>query len=397
MEERRRILLVVTGLSPQVVTETLYALAVARSERWVPHEIRAITTRQGAESLRAALLGDNPGWFHRLCRDYRLPPIRFDDDCIEVVTDNAGKPLSDIRTPADNERAADVICERVRELTADPSTVLHVSIAGGRKTMGYYLGYALSLFGRPGDSLSHVLVSEPFESCRDFFYPTPEPAVIHTRNGATADAREARVTLAEIPFVSLRHGLDDGLLEGSSRFSEVVAAAHRSLTPPELYIDPVARTVLAGGRRFRLPPTQLALLTLFARRVLLGQPSLPAPPKDCPDLEWRRRFLEEYDAILSNEMDDRDRTHGALAKGMDGSYFSSLKSSLHRSLKRKLGASAAGPYLIDDGGTLPRRYSLRLPATAIRIEGHKPASHDGPARPGQTATRKPSSAEEPNP
>jgi CRISPR-associated protein (TIGR02584 family) len=41
--------------------------------------------------------------------------------------------------------------------TADPQASLHVSIAGERKTMGFYVGYALSLFGRTQGRLSHVL------------------------------------------------------------------------------------------------------------------------------------------------------------------------------------------------------------------------------------------------
>ena len=52
---------------------------------------------------------------------------------------------------------------------------LHVSIAGGRKTMGFYVGYALSLFARDQDRLSHVLVPPSLESRQDFFYPPPPP------------------------------------------------------------------------------------------------------------------------------------------------------------------------------------------------------------------------------
>ena len=74
----RSILLAVTGLSPQIVTETLYALAVAPAQAaFVPSEIPLITTRSGAEKARLALLSDDPGWFHQLCRDYALPPIGF--------------------------------------------------------------------------------------------------------------------------------------------------------------------------------------------------------------------------------------------------------------------------------------------------------------------------------
>ena len=56
------------------------------------------------------------------------------------------------------------ITNLIRAFTADPESALHVSIAGGRKTMGFFLGYALSLYGRAQDKLSHVLVSPPFES-----------------------------------------------------------------------------------------------------------------------------------------------------------------------------------------------------------------------------------------
>ncbi len=40
----RRILLAVTGLTPQVVTETLYALACRPQTPWVPDEIHLVTT-----------------------------------------------------------------------------------------------------------------------------------------------------------------------------------------------------------------------------------------------------------------------------------------------------------------------------------------------------------------
>lgn len=167
-----RILLCVTGLSPQIVTETLYALAVTGDPCFVPSEIHLLTTADGAERARLTLLSEEPGWFHRLCQDYGLPPIRFTLDTIHILHNAEGRLLGDIRNVADNEAIADAITAKVRELTADPNSAVHTSIAGGRKTMGFYLGYALSLLGRPQDRLSHVLVSSPFESNLDFFYPT---------------------------------------------------------------------------------------------------------------------------------------------------------------------------------------------------------------------------------
>lgn len=213
----RRILLAVTGLSPQVITETLYALAVCH-EPWVPTEIHLITTVQGATRARLALLSEDPAWFERLIEDYKLPSITFEEKHIHVLEDEKGQPLEDIRRPVDNERAADAITALVQAFTSDPESALHVSIAGGRKTMGYYLGYALSLFGRPQDRLSHVLVSEPFESCWDFFYPTPYSKVIQTRDGALADTKDADVTLAEIPYCAVAWWLTQTTAVGECLF-----------------------------------------------------------------------------------------------------------------------------------------------------------------------------------
>src|SRR5262249_29705615 len=148
---------------------------------------------------------------------------------IHVITGPDGQPLEDILTDADNVAVADFITEHVRAITADRAVSLHVSIAGGRKTMGFYVGYALSLFGRPQDQLSHVLVSPPFESLHEFFYPSPRTRVIHDRGGRTLDAKEAAVRLGEIPFVRLREGLPKRLLDGGARFSEAVAEAQRVL------------------------------------------------------------------------------------------------------------------------------------------------------------------------
>lgn len=49
------------------------------------------------------------------------------------------------------------------------------NLAGGRKSMGFYIGYALSLFGRGQDRMSHILVEEAFETHPEFFYPPKKP------------------------------------------------------------------------------------------------------------------------------------------------------------------------------------------------------------------------------
>lgn len=373
----RRILLCATGLSPQIVTETLYALAVQGD--WVPHEIHLITTTEGRRRAELTLLDRDPDqrMFHRLCEDYGLDTgaIRFGPDTIHTI--GGETPLDDIRSPEDNETTADTITAVVRELTADPNTAVHASIAGGRKTMGFYLGYAMSLFGRPQDRLSHVLVSVPFESHPQFFFPPKRPRVLYDKSDRPIDTDQARLTLAMIPFVRLRDGLTDLILEGGASFSAAVAQAQRVLTPPELVLDAATRSAHCGGVAIILPPIDFAFYTWFAQR---GQAQEQALARH----EWDRRHAGEILAIyLRLTRKDPDSTDDptvrklrTLAERSDTSpqemearikYFEQRLSRLQTRLVRCLGEGPAQPYRIHNGPRGKARYGLRLQATQIRF------------------------------
>lgn len=355
----RRILLAVSGLTPQIVTETLYAL-IHQPQPFIPTEIHLITTVEGAKRARLALFSQDPGWFRRFREDHALPPIDFDERSLHVLTHPSGQPLEDIRTPEDNRLAADQILAWVRTLTADPESALHVSIAGGRKTMGYYLGYALSLYGRPQDRLSHVLVSEPFESTWDFFYPTPYERIIQTRDGKLVDCRDATVTLAEIPFVRLRDGLPPRLLTGEAAMSEVVAAAERAQQPPRLVLDPEKRTAWADDVPVKLTPTEFAVLLWLARRAKEDQGAVDWTTKAARD-EFLRVAAELFNFMSSDyeriESAFRYREGSVLAE-----YFQPHKTRINQALEQALGPSAARRYQI------PRRGANALPLEPESIE-----------------------------
>lgn len=367
----RRVLLAVTGLSPQVVTETIYALW-KQDPRLVPTEVHLITTVRGAEHARLNLLSPAIGWLERLRRDYALPEIQFLPESIHVIPGTDGSALEDIRTPEDNVCAADFITEFVRRLTLDEDCALHVSIAGGRKTMGYFVGYALSLFGRAQDRLSHVLVSAPFESHRDFYYPSLTERPIHVNQGGkdvAYDCRAAQVDLAWIPFVRLRAAQHRPLVEGQARFSDCVNAVQEALAERELVIDLKGKRLRAGGQTIRLPPTELAFLSWFARRAKARQPPLPGlTNKDEAGhaLAYRDQFTAELKRI-DPLLDENGKTLGAfgLRNGMLREYFNAKNSKLNGLLKDRLGALAARPYLVlqeTDGAG----YALALPPDAIR-------------------------------
>lgn len=306
-----RILLAVTGMSPQILTETLWALAVAEDPPFIPTEIRLLTTSLGKQRAQFALLSEDPGWLRRLSRDYALPPIQFDASAIEVIQDAHGNPMEDIRTPEDNEAAATFLTERVRQLTSNEEVALHVSLAGGRKTMGYYLGYALSLYGRPQDRLSHILVSAPFESSWDFFYPTPYERIIEVGpQKALANCQDAQIDLAHIPFVRLRDELPTRFRKYHNFFTDIVAAANCSLEPPLLRLESWNQAVQADDQPIPLSKTEFAILYWLAKEtrsteewnwLLAGQRLLHVSQRVLPEISGAHGSMKEsIEARLKN-------------------------------------------------------------------------------------------------
>lgn len=213
-------LLAVSGMSPAIITETLYGIS-QRGDAW-PRAIKVITTSVGAEKIWQGLVEQEQ--LSKLCQELGKPQIPFSRDNILVVPNAQGEPVSDARSREDHEALADFITTTVRNETSDDTVSIHASLAGGRKTMTFYLGYAMSLFGRPCDCLSHVLVSEGFENHPDFFFPTRTSRLIKTAT-AELDTADAEVTLADIPFIRQRQLLP-GLvkeLDGTLSFRRLVS------------------------------------------------------------------------------------------------------------------------------------------------------------------------------
>jgi CRISPR-associated protein (TIGR02584 family) len=361
------VLLVVTGLSPQVVTETVYALAVQRKPPWIPQEVRLVTTAEGAERARLTLMDRKTGWFHRLRREYGLPGIRFGEETLRVLKDREGKILPDIRTAEDNMAAADFLLREMLEVTGDAGTELHVSIAGGRKTMGFFAGYALSLCGRPQDVLSHVLVDAPFESHPGFFYPARERQVIHTAppESRPLDASKARVTLAEIPFVRLRELLERAGGGAGAGFAEAVGAVQGQVSPI-LELDCAAGLVRAGAVEVRMKPAETAFYAMIARAAKEGR-RIACPPGG-EDLALAAAFLKEYRRC--GRVQDAVRTEKALRKGMDREYFLERVSRVNRALREALGGVRSQPYEISRAGRRTEaEYVLGVQAGSIRFIG----------------------------
>mgnify|MGYP000137289223 FL=1 len=366
----RRVLLVVTGMSPQVVTETLYALVT--DQDFVPTEVRVITTLNGKVKVRHGLLGEGGvgqgGHFAQFCLDYGLVgDIAFPESHIALIHSQNGEPLPDIRTPEENRDAADSIVQLVQDLCRDPHCALHVSIAGGRKTMGFFVGYALSLFARAQDRLSHVLVSEPYENNPAFYYPPPVSRLIPDYHGNELDASLAKVMLAEIPLVRLRDGLSDALLSGAVGYSDAVAQAQGVQAPATLQFDCAKRQIICGSTPVTLPPVLFALLLWFADARIAG-----VSPLDLDDPIQAQNYLQHYASVEGSASASYEKAERSIRTSThDGClppYFRPLISRLNRLFTEGLGVARAQAFLVETYAKRPRsRYGLSLPPERITL------------------------------
>jgi len=134
---RETVLLVLAGMSPAVITETVWALA---REGCRPQRVIVVTTSLGARCVEQGLLrpsdgsgGPTPWQQLRSALGAGANELLLDSLRIITAPDPASGrrvPLDDIRTPAANDAAADFLLESVRALVGNPDLHLIGSLAG---------------------------------------------------------------------------------------------------------------------------------------------------------------------------------------------------------------------------------------------------------------------------
>ncbi len=371
----RNILFLVTGMTPQIITETIWALACDQdsTDTWVPDEVHVLSTQDGLNQIRKRLFED--GVFAQFKRDYPiLEQTNFDPtNHLHVITDQNGKPLMDLKTPEENERSADIICEMVKGFTSMDDTSVHVSIAGGRKTMGFYAGYALSLYGRAQDSLSHVLVQSEFEKAVNFFYPTSKEHLVSDRDSkVVGNAQDAQVWLAKIPFVRMHEAiLPKHQLRKEDSFSEVVQKINESYEDITLELNTFSRKAIINDKFVidNLPPREWAFLNWFADRRKEGNGGIIAPTRnfnekniDSQQLGYISQLTEEY---LAYYYDHKNKDDFEIS--VDKKFFQGAKSRLQTALKEALGIELAAKLDITSDAGKGSPFQLRIVPDAITI------------------------------
>lgn len=297
-------LLAVCGMSPAILTETLWALA-HEDTPCLPDEIIVVTTTCGRVELERELFTPRPDWAGRTVWQtlrYSLlganaehdPRLQFRECRLITLPDpttGRAREVDDLRTQLENAAAAELLLDEVRRLTANDDTRLIASLAGGRKTMGALLHAAISLLGRRQDRLTHILVSAPFDQTTlrpRFFFPgqpggdflLPSPA----GGNLPAPAAQATLELADVPFVPLHNLFRDHLGRAPGGFRQLMQTAaglvdelSRPITVDWQPAASTARWVATfDGTPVVLTGRDIPFYDFLWHRARQGQPPLPS-------------------------------------------------------------------------------------------------------------------------
>ncbi len=133
----KEVFIFVSGATPQIITETIYALSI--SEKPVhPEEIHIITTSAGRKRIEDTLI--KGGILDNLINDYQLPDIELTEDSFIIAKDTSNNEIEDIKTETENEAIGNLITSFVREQSMRDDVRLHCSLAGGKKDYEFLYG-----------------------------------------------------------------------------------------------------------------------------------------------------------------------------------------------------------------------------------------------------------------
>ena len=371
----KNILLAVTGLSPQVITETLYALH--QNNRKVD-SIHVITTRDGRERIYADLLAGKSGYYFRYLEEYGIEPLSIDfgHSNVHVVSDEHGNEIPDIIRESDNEHLIKKCLELTFRLTSDPENCVLFSVAGGRKTMSSCLTLAAQMYGRNQDRLYHVLVSPEFESSRDFYYPPKKSRSVELREKNSQpffkETRYAEVNLIHIPFVSIRDQLAPDLLKEPRDPATLMLALIKE-DAYRLVVNLLSRKIIYKTIELDLMPSRMALYTFFA----LQKKNCSKEVETCSNctecfldiqsiFEKQGEITELYRKISGSRPLEEMSDTGIINLNTDN--FNMYKGKIKQDLLGRFGPYALKDLDIASVGSRPNtRYGIRMDRSKIEI------------------------------
>ncbi|MBF0583239.1 MAG: TIGR02584 family CRISPR-associated protein [Magnetococcales bacterium] len=269
------------GATPQVVTETVWSL-MQQVPAWIPHQVHIVTTAYRLPLVRSSLQASDGQLASLMTVDFPSVTIHVprQDGTAHVISSGSDHPdpqdlLQDINSEQESAIMGNLILRLFASITADPDTALHVSLAGGRKTMSAHALMALSMVGRPRDRASHVLVGPlDYEDHPGFWYPSQlglllkkEQLRLEPKPKPTLDPSLAEITLIPTPTPLMRHRVQNVAELEKLDLVDLVRRANLAailIDCPHVLLKTKNNSIVVGGVTIRLGPKLFALYRLLA-------------------------------------------------------------------------------------------------------------------------------------
>lgn len=364
------ILLAIAGLSPQVLTETLYAL---HQDSARIDEIHVIATRIGRDAIVTQLLAPIDGHYHRYLKEYGIDPksIRFSQDTLHVLRDERENLIDDITGEEENAILLKMCLTLAHRFTGKPENTVFFSIAGGRKTMSACLMVAAQMYARPQDRIYHVLVAPEFEGHKDFFYPPIKPVMLelHDARGQTMlkETTFAKVTLVPIPFISVRMAARNAKTGRVQTPAELFRHLIKEKSHPVM-IDLRQGKIMYKKTELQMMPSRLALYAFLAMQKRDCR-LLSASCRNCAEcyLDYRQ-MSKAQDAItdIYRRLGGVTENKGICA--LEKEELRTYVSKIRRDIQKAFGAQTASLLAVEAAGLKPdTRYGIPMERDRIRI------------------------------
>jgi len=275
---KEKILIALCGMSPAVITETVYALAMKNN---CPSKVIVVTTTLGREKIKEDIL--DSGIWSKLCKTLKEKiDFGFSSYHIRLIPKPDAKgDAEDILSTLDNNCAADFILSTLREFTENPDTEIVLSIAGGRKTMSSIGALAMSLLGREEDTLCHVLVNTPFDSpslIPKFFFPLDVPIIHRSLDDSSITSADAKITLCDIPFPRLRYLFQNEFQRLPGGFNDTVTLANQRVSgripSPDLRITPERMEISFDNKLIKFNCAEFLMYWMLTERARNSMPQI---------------------------------------------------------------------------------------------------------------------------
>jgi CRISPR-associated protein (TIGR02584 family) len=379
---KQTVLLAVTGMSPAILTQTIWALSCNRP-RTIPDRVVVITTAAGKEALAKELLTvrDNVGGetlWNALRKAvlgrkaFSTPKLLLEEICVVSLPDaQSGRscPLEDIRTARENQAVADYVLETVLRFTENPEVEIVASLAGGWKTLGALLYACLSMLGRPGDRITHVLLSPEYEGPLEpkFYFPGQPIQELWTPDGAILLAKNAGVELADVPFVCLRNLFprEFGQFPGSFMSLVHLYQSRIGMEQPNVSVelDQEHSVLRVGKDSIPLTFMEHAFLCFLAQRAQEGEPPLHGQKSVANQFQG---FLDNW-AKIHPEL-DQARGGDAWRKNLDTDDIKKLLSRIRKKVQSS-GHADVAQFLFPLRGPVGFRKPIRFrPKATVSVK-----------------------------